>query len=168
MNLPLWWRWLDRVGRGVENLFLIASLVLMIGIAVAQIVLRNVGAGGMVWADEALRLLVLWVALVGAVAASRDDHHIRIDILSRFVPRRFHLATRVVVDVFTCAVCAVVAWYAVKFVASTREYEDVALGGLPLWYFQLILPLGFGLVSYRYALLAVRHAVGFARGGNDS
>ena len=160
-------RLLDGIGRGVENFFLISSLVLMIGIAVAQIVLRNFGAAGIVWADEALRLLVLWVALVGAVAASRDDHHIRIDVLSRFVPKRFNDGVRVIVDLFTAVVCGVVAWYAVLFVASTREFEDVALGGLPLWYFQIILPFGFGLVSYRYALMSVRHGIAFVRGPSD-
>lgn len=167
MNLSRVARLLDGLGRGIENFLLISSLVLMIGIAVAQIVLRNVGATGMVWADEALRLLVLWLALIGAVAASRDDHHIRIDVLSRFVPRRLNDGIRVVVDLFTAVVCAVVAWYAVRFVASTREFEDVALGSLPMWYFQIILPLGFALVSYRYALLALRHAGAFLRGSRD-
>ena len=52
----------------------------------------------------------------------------------------------------------VIAWHAVRFVASTREFGDLALGALPLWYFQAILPIGFALVCYRYAWWSVTHA----------
>lgn len=169
MNLPLWWRRLDKIGAAAENTLLIVSLGAMIMLAVAQIVARNAGIGGMAFSDELLRLLVLWVAMIGAVAASRDDHHIRIDILSRFLPFRLRKSMRVIVDLFTFAVCAIVAWYGVQFVTSTREFEDLAFGKLPLWWFQAVLPLGFGLIAYRYLLWAGRHtfeAVSGKRAGN--
>ncbi|MFK8015569.1 MAG: TRAP transporter small permease [Gammaproteobacteria bacterium] len=164
MTTPRWWQRLDRLGAGAENLLLLLSLTAMVLLAVAQIVARNAGIGGMAFSDELLRLLVLWVAMIGAVAASRDDHHIRIDILSRFLPTRVRLSMRVLVDVFTCAVCAIVAWYSLSFVGSTREYEDLAFGKLPLWWFQAVLPVGFALISYRYALWAVRHTIEAWRG----
>ena len=157
MTPPRWWQRLDRLGRAIENTLLLASLLAMIGLAVAQIVARNAGIGGLAFSDELLRLLVLWVAMLGAVAASRDDHHIRIDLLSRFLPFRPRMLVRVVVDAFTCTICAIVAWYGVSFVASSREFEDLAFGALPLWWFQVILPLGFGLIAYRYGLWLVRH-----------
>ena len=55
-------------------------------LAVAQIVLREAFSTGFVWADELLKLLVLWLAMVGSVAASRDNRHIRIDALSHILP----------------------------------------------------------------------------------
>ena len=168
MTTPRWWQRLDRIGAGAENLLLILSLGAMILLAVAQIVARNAGIGGMTFSDELLRLLVLWIAMIGAVAASRDDHHVRIDILSRFLPRRLRLSMRVLVDLFTCAVCAIVAWYSWSFVASTREYEDLAFGTLPLWWFQSVLPIGFGLISYRYALWAAHHGFEATRGADLS
>ena len=30
------------------------------------------------------------------------------------------------------------------------------MGGVPAWMPQLVLPVGFGLISYRYALFAIR------------
>jgi TRAP-type C4-dicarboxylate transport system permease small subunit len=154
-----WWQRLDRIGAGAENLLLLLSLGGMILLAVWQIVARNLGIGGMAFSDELLRLLVLWVAMIGAVAASRDDHHVRIDVLSRFLPLRLRVVALVVIDLFTCAVCGVVAWYGLSFVLSTREFEDLAFGKLPLWWFQAILPAGFGLISYRYGLWAIRHGL---------
>jgi TRAP-type C4-dicarboxylate transport system permease small subunit len=58
----------------------------MISLAFAQIVLRNGFDGGIVWADSLLRIMVLWIALIGAVVASRDQRHINIDLISRFLP----------------------------------------------------------------------------------
>ena len=37
------------------------------------------------WAETFLRVLVLWIGLAGAMAASREHRRISIDILSRFL-----------------------------------------------------------------------------------
>ena len=73
----------DQIGQSVENAALVAVLAAMILLAGAQIVLRNFFDSGFPWADEALRLMVLWVAMLGAVAAGRENRHIAIDALSR-------------------------------------------------------------------------------------
>ena len=54
-------------------------------LAVGQIVLRELFSTGFVWADELIKLMVLWLAMVGSIAASRDDRHIRIDALARLI-----------------------------------------------------------------------------------
>ena len=69
-------RWLERVENG-----LIAVLVLaMVLLAGAQILLRNLFGTGIEWADPLLRALVLWTAMLGALAAARDDKHIGLDL----------------------------------------------------------------------------------------
>ncbi|GIS19200.1 MAG: hypothetical protein CM15mP120_11160 [Pseudomonadota bacterium] len=37
------------------------------------------------WGDSAVRVMVLWVTMLGAMVASRDDSHIRIDLVGRFL-----------------------------------------------------------------------------------
>lgn len=148
---------LERIGRFFEDASLVAMLCVLIGLAATQIFLRNVLGTGFVWADELLRLLVLWLALMGAVVASRDDRHIRIDVLSRFLSKKWQLVATIALDLFTALICGVVAWHAAVFVMEAREYEDTLLGGLPAWYFQLILPFAFASIAYRYMLFFVRH-----------
>lgn len=152
---------LDRYGRLAENGLLLIILVMMLLVAVSQIVSRNVFNSGFIWADEFLRLTVLWVALLGSIAASRDHRHLRIDVLSRFLSPRILRWTNFLVDLFTAAVCAVLAYYSFEFVLETREYEDMAFGTQPLWWFQSILPLGFGLIAWRYLLWAFRRLGGY-------
>jgi TRAP-type C4-dicarboxylate transport system permease small subunit len=73
---------LDRAGRLLENIILVTLLSGMILLAVGQIVLREVFDTGIIWADQLVRLIVLWLAMMGAMAACREDRHIRIDALS--------------------------------------------------------------------------------------
>ena len=147
---------LEKIGRFLEDATLVVMLCVLIGLAATQIFLRNVLDSGFVWADELLRLLVLWLALLGAVAASRDDKHIRIDVLSRFLSPKWKLAVTILLDAFTAFICGVVAWHAAGFVLEAYEYEDVLLGGLPAWPFQIILPIAFAWMAYRYAVFFFR------------
>lgn len=146
----------DRVGQLLESAALVVVLTAMILLASVQIVLRNFLDSGFAWADEALRLMVLWVAMLGAVAASRENRHIAIDALSRALPRRMRAWTDVVVRGFTAAVSLVLAWYSWQFVADAREFDDRLLTDLPAWWFQSILPVGFALIGYRYTIWFLR------------
>ncbi len=134
-------------------------LTTLIVLAASQIFMRNVLNTGVIWADELLRILVLWVALLGAVAASRDDKQIRLDVFSRFLPPAGKLVAEIVADLFTAIVCGVIAWYSFVFVREAYQYEDVLLGSLPAWIFQSVLPLAFFLISYRYLLFFVKRLV---------
>jgi TRAP-type C4-dicarboxylate transport system permease small subunit len=139
------------LGRWLENAILIVLLTGLMLLASTQILLRNVFSIGLPWADGLVRLTVLWLALVGAVAASRDHKHIAINLSDRFLPERWRRRVEIGVDLFTAVVAGWLCWYALVFVGESREFGDALLGGLPAWPFQVILPVGFGLIAYRYA-----------------
>ena len=140
-----------------EDAVLVLILGGMILLATAQIVLRNFFDIGFIWTDEALRLMVLWVAVAGAVAASRSDKHINIAVLDRFLPGRLRTLKDVMVHGFTACICGAVAWQSTLFVRTSREFGDVLLGGVPAWLLQAVLPVGFALISWRYASFTLRN-----------
>jgi len=148
----------ERIGRLIENLALVVILSGMILLASGQILLRNVFSGGFAWADEALRLMVLWVAMLGAVVASREDRHISIDVLARVLPDVIKRWAIALVNAFTAAVSFTLAWFSWEFVAESRMYEDQLLNDLPAWLFQSILPVAFFLIGYRYSVWFLRRA----------
>lgn len=156
---------LEKAGRAGEDAILVLILTTMILLAASQIFLRNVMDIGVIWGDEMLRMLVLWIAVAGAVAASRDDKHINIDVLNRFLPDRIALAVKVLLHLFTALVCGAVAWHSLAFVQMSREFEDVLLGNVPAWVLQAVLPVGFGLIAWRYSLFTVKEVLKlFGRG----
>lgn len=141
---------LDRIGRFAENTALVTLLGAMMVLAVGQIVLREVFSTGFVWADELIKLMVLWLAMVGSIAAARDNRHIRIDALSHILPETAIKLTRVLVDVFAAAVCGVIAWHTYRYLQLEIEFEDSVLIDTPAWIAHLIVPLAFALIAYRF------------------
>ncbi len=148
---------LERAGRLAENIALVALLSAMMLLAVGQIVLREVFGTGVLWADELVKLMVLWLAMVGSIAACRDNRHIRVDVFSHVMPARLVSATRVLVDSFAAVVCAVIAWQAYRYLQLEIEFEDVVLIDTPAWIAHAIVPLAFALTGYRFVILVFRH-----------
>lgn len=136
----------------LEDLLLALLLTTMILLATSQILLRNVWDYGLSWGDPTLRLMVLWITLLGAMAATRDNNHIRIDLLTRYLPAAASRIARRLTDGFTALVCTLLAWHAARFVLF--EYEDGSrfLDLLPIWPFQLIMPAGFAIIALRLLL----------------
>lgn len=159
---------LERAGRLAEDAVLVVILTGMIVLAFGQIVLRNFLDIGFIWSDEALRLMVLWIAVAGAVAASRGDKHINIAVFDRFLPVRIRAVKDSLIHVFTAVISGIVAWHSLHFVRTSHEFGDVLLGGIPAWVLQVVLPVGFGLIAYRYALFTVQDLRRlFARAASD-
>ena len=123
-------------------------------LAVGQIVMRIFFSFGFIWADELVKLLVLWIALVASIAASRSDRHLRIDVLSHFVAEKYARIPRLVVDAFAAFICGVLAWQSWCYVQLTIEFEDTVLVDLPAWIAYGLLPLSFALMCYRFILLS--------------
>jgi len=142
----------------IEEALLALLLTTMIGVAVVQVVLRNFFDSGLYWGDSAVRVAVLWVALLGAMVASRKDEHIRIDIAGRFLAPALKAQVSRLVSLFTCLVLLIFAWYAFDFVRF--EYEDgtPAFAKIPAWACEAIMPLGAAVMALRYALLVLHPA----------
>lgn len=150
-----------------ENALLITMLALMVLLAAAQILLRNFLNMSVFGADQLLRLLVLWVAFLGAVAASREGKHIHVDAITRWLPGRIKAGVKALTDLFTLVVCLLLAWQALRFMQSAHDSGEMAFGSLPLWVCASILPLAFALIALRYLLLFVHH-MGQASGHEEA
>ena len=150
---------LDAVGRLVENVALVALLSGMMLLAVGQIVLREFFNTGFVWADELVKLMVLWLAMVGSVAACRDNRHIRIDLLSHLLPGNAVRVARIVVDLFAACVALVIAWHAWRYLGLEIEFGDTVLVDTPAWIAHSIVPVAFALIAWRFAVGALATAV---------
>ncbi|MCK5874842.1 MAG: TRAP transporter small permease [Alcanivoracaceae bacterium] len=142
-------RWLNHLEDGM----IVLILLMMIGLAVYQIVLRNVFSSSLVWVEPLLQNAVLWIGLLGAMIASRRDEHIRIDLINTWLKPSARRWLAMVVDLFTCAVCAVVAWYSMLFLFEEMGQGGNAFPGVPSWILQAMIPIGFSVISVRYLIM---------------
>lgn len=146
-----------RIATGIENGLLVLLLGAMMLLAVGQIVLRMFFDSGFIWADELIKNMVLWVALVASVAAARSQRHLRIDIVSHFVPERLARLPTAVVNLFAALVCGLITWHSGRYIGLTLEYGDTVLLDTPAWLVQGILPLAFLLMTWHFAAASVRN-----------
>ena len=138
----------------LEDGILIGLLLLMIFMAVLQIFLRNLFDTGIGWGDPLIRVLVLWIGLIGAMVASRNNHHISIDVISKFLPDQSKKVINLMTAIFTSLVCAVMAYYSFIFVMMERDDGLLAFANIPAWVCESIIPVSFAIISLRYILFS--------------
>ena len=141
-----------RVLRSIESGLLVGMLATMILLAAYQVVARNLFDSGLLWGDSLVRVLVLWITLLGAMVASRNDDHIRMDLVSRFLGERGQRALARVGSLFTCFICVCFAWYSYEFVELEYQFGDTAFAQIPKWVCEAIMPFGAGVMALRYLL----------------
>jgi len=143
---------LVRVLQRFEDGLLVSILLSLLSLAFAQIVMRNLFNSGMVWSEPLIKILVLWIALLGAMVATRNHNHINIDVLSRFLPPRLHTLQQRLIHSISGIVCMLLAWESLRFVILEWEEENIAFASIPAWIPELILPIGFFSMALRYML----------------
>jgi len=151
-----WWGRADEVIDRVEQTLITILLSLMIAIAFLQIVLRNIFATGIAWADPLVRNLVLWVGFVGAAIATKEGKHITIDVLPQRVPQQVKAIIGIIIQLFAAFICGLLTFASVKFVRNEAIMGSITFVGVPAWVPQLILPITFGIMALRFCLLALK------------
>ena len=147
----------------LEDILLVLLLSSMIFLASTQIILRNLFDFGLVWADPLLRIMVLWLGMIGATVASRDNRHIHIDLVSHFFSKTSYLLIQTFVGQFTSWVCLLVAWNGAYWVRLDFIDGITGLLDIPAWMLEIIIPITFTLIGIRYFLFSLRWGSLFLR-----
>ncbi|MFT7688961.1 MAG: TRAP-type C4-dicarboxylate transport system permease small subunit [Candidatus Azotimanducaceae bacterium] len=137
-----------------EDGLLVGALLSMLLMAVLQIVLRNFFDAGIFWAESFLRILVLWVAMLGAMVATREANHISIDAFSRYLQPGVKKLVEFFTRIFSAVICFLVAYYSIEFVGYEYEDETIAFADVPTWLCQSIIPFGFLVMGVRFVINA--------------
>ncbi len=146
------WYILDEKISRLEKFLIAALLTVMILLAFSQIVLRNFFSTGIDWGDSLVRYLVVWVGFIGAAIAVREDKHITIDILSRWVSGAGSSITLSASHFISTVICGLLTWAAIKFIMFEAQMGGTTFIEIPVWVPELIIPITFGLMTLRYAL----------------
>lgn len=136
----------------LEDGLLAGLLLLLLGLAVAQIGLRWIADTGWSSGEVAQRTLVLWIALLGALGAARERRHLALDLLPRLLPQLGQRLLWLLAQLVAATLCALMAWYGWSLVELEREAPTPLFAGLPSWAGMLIIPFGFAVLALRFAI----------------
>ena len=144
-----------RIIHKLEDTLLVSALLSMLIMAVIQIGLRNFFDSGIFWAESLLRILVLWIAILGGMIATRESNHISIDAISRFLAPPIRKVVMVFTNAFSALVCGVVAYHSFAFVHIEYLDQTIAFAEVPIWVCQGIIPFGFSVMSIRFVIIGI-------------
>jgi TRAP-type C4-dicarboxylate transport system permease small subunit len=139
--------WLYRVC----GLLSAASLVLICGLIVAQIVARNMGST-VRDAEEFAAWAMAAAGFFGLPYALHCGAHIRVSAVTRFIPQAMHHAMEVLASVIGLALAAYLAWYCTAFVLESYRFHELSQGliPVPLWIPQFPMVVGSMLLAVAF------------------
>lgn len=140
----------------LEDLALIGVVLTMLGLALLQVVLRNLFGFSLTWVEPLTRSGLLWLALLGAMVGTRRNNHIRIDLTTRLLPERLFIPVNRLVSLVAGLCLAVICWHTGRLVIDEYHWGTSTIAGVREWVFQLIMPIGFGVMSWRFLVQAWR------------
>jgi C4-dicarboxylate transporter DctQ subunit len=134
----------------LEEILLVSLVILMLCLGFLQILFRNLISIGMVWIDPLVRHLVLWIALLGASLATRENRHIAIDLISGRVSSAHYSRIQGAVQLFSALVCFLLVHPALRFVQNDYVAGKTLAFGIPLWFSQMIMPVMLLVMGVRF------------------
>jgi TRAP-type C4-dicarboxylate transport system permease small subunit len=140
----------------LEEILLVCLVVGMLALGFLQILFRNLISVGIVWIDPLVRHLVLWIALLGASIATRENRHISIDLLSGPMSPGHYSRVQGAVQLFSAMVCFLLVHPAVRFVQNDYVAGKTLAFGIPLWVSQAIMPAMMLVMGVRFLLQGTR------------
>ncbi len=161
---------IDRAIARFEGWLLILFLSLMVSFTFIQVTLRslfiyahlewaNDFMGALDWAEPFARLLVLWVSFLGASLVTGENKHIKIDLLTSLIPPSWFPLREIFLSLAGGVVSALMIKASVFYIRTEINFGGNLFLSLPTWVGQLILPLGFSLICFRFLLRAVGAAL---------
>jgi len=147
----------------IESSLIVFLISFMIVLAFVQVILRNLFSVGFLWADPFLRHLVLWIGFLGASLATQKEKHINIDLVTRFTSTKTANIVKIITNLFACVVTIFLASAAFVFLKNELESNELlfTIGSINFaaWYFQLIIPIGFSLMAFRFLIRTIEHII---------
>ena len=161
---------IERVLSRMEGWLLVLFLTVMVVLTFLQIMLRafhiyghfqwaNTAMGYLDWAEPLVRLLVLWVAFLGASLITGENKHIKIDVMSELLPTRWLPYRELILSSACVVVSALMTKASWSYVRMEWSFGGSLFLGMPTWIGQVILPAGFFLMLCRFLLRGVGEAV---------
>src|SRR5205823_5308851 len=82
--------------------------------------------------------------------ATATERHLALSTVE-FLPQRLRTPARTYGHVVGALVCGVLAYASLVMVLADRGRIDTLAGGIPEWWFEIVMPIGFGVMAFRSA-----------------
>jgi TRAP-type C4-dicarboxylate transport system permease small subunit len=146
---------------------LLLTMTLLIG---ADVLLRNIGLGGIAPSNELSEDIIYLLTLLAAPGLLRQGQHIRVDIVLRVLPVKFGWLLEWISDIIGVICCLYFVWYGTRVVMASFESGALSIKTLiiPEWWLLAPMPLAFVLLSVEFLFRMHRLALAERRPRDDA
>ena len=116
-------------------------VVALLGVVTAGIIFRALNEP-LSWTDEICGFLMVWLACLGWMIASRRNAHIRIRLLLDKLPGTTWRGAEVLIQIAVAVVGIVVAWKSIHLIQVNSDIEAMSLPVSVAWMYAPLLPAG--------------------------
>ena len=131
-------------------------LFVLVLITIAAVFMRYVVGQPLQWTEEVSGLLMIWIIMIGGVAAEREDNHLTIPLLPDALPRRVGLTMNIVVSIFSIVILAYMARLAWQL-ADKAQYKLTQILGVSWFWIDIAVTVGCTLMAFYTALRVLRY-----------
>jgi len=140
------------------------ALALMTLIPLLEILLRPAFGSGVENSAVLVQHLGLILAMFGAVAADRGGHLSTLgNGLATFGGERVQITLKTLVNASVAIICGLLSWASWRLVATEAVAGHGLAYGVPTWWVQCAMPLGFALLGLRFGARC-SHRTGLKQG----
>jgi TRAP-type transport system small permease protein len=146
---------------------MLLAMTVMIG---ADVLLRNIGAGGIPPSNELSEDGLYLITLLAAPGLLRQGQHIRIDIVLRVLPPRLGWLLEWLGDIVGLLCCLFFVWYGTSVAAASFADGSVSIKTLvmPEWPLLAPMPVAFALLAIEFGFRMQRLAAAERRPRDDA
>ncbi len=159
-------------GRLLQGMLTAAGVVLLVMTLMigADVLLRNIGAGGIPPSNELSEDSLYLITLLAAPGLLRQGQHIRIDIVLRALPLRIGWLLEWIGDIVGLTCCLIFAWYGVSVAAESFLAGSISIKTLvlPEWWLLALVPVAFVLLALEFVFRMHRLALAQRRPRQDA
>jgi len=130
----------------IENSIAVLSMATVSLLVFGQVVSRYGFNYTPVWSEELSRFLVVWSIFIGVAIGVRNNQHIGVDALIRFLPHKLLLASEVLLNLIGVVVIGILVFNSFEFIQHTREFEQLSPAmRIPMYIPYIAMPVGLSL-----------------------
>jgi len=136
---------------------------LLLGLASAlgmyQVLIRFIFGTPSTWSEIAIRLVIVWMVMLGVVVAFREGAQVSVDLMYR-LSGRFRRPLHLLLTLIAVLFLSVLIWYGIDIAWRTRFQEIGGMEFLPMSVGYAALPVGsvFAIIAAIANFLDPRHA----------
>jgi len=135
--------------RGAEDVVVSLALGIMVILPLAEAGLRRTLHVSIPASTSIVQHMVLIVGMLGGAIAARENRLLSLSNFSERFSGRLKSIARVLTSGISVTVCGFLALAALQFVESEREAGTALISGIPVWYVECVLPIGFAVIALR-------------------